>query len=126
MGKLHPRSHRPGGGECMDAVNPQSEFEFLSPVGEILLALLDGPKSANQLYKLVSASQPTVSKRLMYLVDKGLVGSQSNPDDLRMNIYFVTPQGLSLVRERVENAILPALNRRYEKDFSIKSDQAPS
>ncbi len=59
--------------------------------GQIILALADGPRMASEIYTLVRASQPTVSRRLGHLLAEGVLNVRHTPDDRRCNVYSLNP-----------------------------------
>jgi DNA-binding transcriptional ArsR family regulator len=65
--------------------------DLASVDGQIILALADGPLLASEIYALVRASQPTVSRRLGYLLAEGVLSVRHTPDDRRCNVYSLNP-----------------------------------
>lgn len=61
--------------------------DLASVDGQIILALADGPLMASEIYPLVRASQPTVSRRLGQLLAEGVLNVRHTPDDRRCNVY---------------------------------------
>lgn len=59
--------------------------------GQIVLALSEGPLQASEIYASVNASQPTVSRRLGYLLSQCVVTMRHTPDDRRCNVYSLNP-----------------------------------
>jgi DNA-binding transcriptional ArsR family regulator len=71
---------------------PRRDRRDLASVdGQIVLALANGPLQASEIYNYVSASQPTVSRRLGWLLDQGILNVRHAPDDRRYNIYALNP-----------------------------------
>jgi len=69
----------------------QTRRDLASVDGQIVLALTTGPLQATEIYSYVQASQPTVSRRLGYLLDQGVLSVRQTPDDRRCNIYSLNP-----------------------------------
>jgi DNA-binding transcriptional regulator GbsR (MarR family) len=65
--------------------------DLASVDGQIILALADGPLMASEIYTLVRASQPTVSRRLGHLLAEGVLNLRHTPDDRRCNVYSLNP-----------------------------------
>jgi len=67
------------------ASNPNSqahvEKKFRDRTGsaELYMALADGPKSQEELVKILGKSQPTVSKVITHLYESGLIDRVPNP-----------------------------------------------
>jgi len=68
-----------------------SARDLISADGQIILALAAGPLRASELYKFVRASQPTVSRRLGFLISKNVLSMKQTPDDRRCCIYSLNP-----------------------------------
>src|SRR3954466_14893959 len=60
-----------------------------------LLAYVDerGPISVSKIAAVLDVSQPTASRSLQQLEEVGLVARESDPDDGRVVVYAVTPEG---------------------------------
>ena len=65
--------------------------DLASVDGQIILALADGPLMASEIYAVVRASQPTVSRRLGLLLAEGVLNVRHTPDDRRCNVYSLNP-----------------------------------
>lgn len=62
---------------------------LLSVEGQITQILLRGECVAGDIYSHVSASQPTVSKRLARMIDEGKIEHFPSPNDRRFSIYRI-------------------------------------
>lgn len=65
----------------------QDEIELLSTEGQILLCLEDGPKSSHEIYDLVNASNPTVLRRISWLMSISAIEARPSVHDKRVIIY---------------------------------------
>lgn len=64
-----------------------SAKSLLNIEGQILYLLSKSDMVAGDIYKYVSASQPTISKRLARLLDRGVICIEASTSDRRMSIY---------------------------------------
>ena len=65
-------------------------FDYLDTDGKIIRSLVDGPVTAGEIYRVVSASQPVVSKKLARLQDEGIIESRRDAKDRRVVWYSLT------------------------------------
>ena len=61
-----------------------SEHDLLSVEGQLAILLLKSERSASEIYANISASQPTVSKKIARMLDLGMIEVK------RVSIYCVT------------------------------------
>ncbi len=67
---------------------------LVSVDGQIILALGCGPVQASEIYNQVTASQPTVSRRLGDLLERQVLSLRHAPDDRRCSIYALNPRSM--------------------------------
>jgi DNA-binding MarR family transcriptional regulator len=67
-----------------------SEHDLLSVEGQLAILLLKSERSASEIYANISASQPTVSKKIARMLDLGMIEVKSPSGDRRVSIYCVT------------------------------------
>lgn len=107
----------------------RSRRDLVSVDGQIVLALAAGPLQASEIYENVTASQPTVSRRLGWLLRQGVVNMKHAPDDRRCNIYALNPvsmwQGLGndVIRQFHALASLIGSELSLEKDSRARSQK---
>lgn len=63
---------------------------LLTIEGQIIYLLSQSDSIAGEIYKHVSASQPTVSKKLARLLDQGKICIETSQTDRRLSIYKLT------------------------------------
>ena len=69
-------------------------WDYLDTGGQIIKALIDGPVKAGQIYKLVSASQPAISKKLARMQDEGIIEARRDFTDRRVVWYALSDKFL--------------------------------
>jgi DNA-binding MarR family transcriptional regulator len=72
-----------------EAMGAQS---LLTIEGQIIYLLSKEDLVAGEIYKRVSASQPTVSKRLARLLDRGVIIIETSAADRRLSIYKLSDE----------------------------------
>lgn len=65
---------------------------LLTIEGQIIYLLSKENLVAGDIYKRVSASQPTVSKRLARLLDVGIINIETSASDRRLSIYKLSDE----------------------------------
>lgn len=104
---------RPFTGPLRRFSNALGKFAELSPTMPVMQVLAfmvvaqNEGKSLGELGKIANIKQSTMSRYLLDLSDKtrigaagyGLVKRESDPQELRRNMYSLTPKGRLLVRE---------------------------
>ncbi len=60
---------------------------LLTIEGQIIYLLSKSDLMASEIYKVVTASQPTISKRLARLLDRGVISIETSSADRRLSIY---------------------------------------
>ena len=88
------------------AVNPQIIHRFAHVIKEpmrvrIILALVGGPKTVNELVSAMSLKQPTISNHLRVLTDNNMVKRRR---DGRMAYYSLTSKKISRALEAIMRA----------------------
>lgn len=84
----------------MEKLNLTTGQSLLTIEGQIIYLLSKSNMVAGEIYKSVSASQPTVSKRLSRLLDLGTICIETSSADRRLSIYKLSDayrQGLGFV-----------------------------
>ena len=65
-------------------------WDYLDTGGQIIKILVDGPVTAGEFYKKVSASQPVISKKLAKMESEGIIESRRDRDDRRVVWYALS------------------------------------
>lgn len=68
-----------------------SKLALFSIEGQIVVLLLRRDAYATELYKEVMASQPTISKKISELLNKGIIIAEGSEGDRRLVIYSLSP-----------------------------------
>lgn len=74
----------------MSIAEKYCEHNLLSIEGQITFFLMECGRSAGDIYEHVSASQPTISKKIARLLDQGIIELKPSAGDRRVSIYVVT------------------------------------
>jgi len=64
--------------------------EYLDTEGRIIMMLARGAVTAGEIYRLIGASQPAVSKKLARLQDKGVISCERDSKDRRVVWYALS------------------------------------
>lgn len=68
------------------------EHELLTVEGQITLLLVEGEKTAGDIYLSVKASQPTISKKIARMLDQGMIEQRTSARDRRVPIYSISEE----------------------------------
>lgn len=64
--------------------------QYLDTEGRIILMLAKGAVTAGEIYRVIGASQPAISKKLARLQDKGVIDSERDSKDRRIVWYALS------------------------------------
>jgi len=73
--------------------------ELLSIEGQVVALLLNGDKFAGDIYRSVSATQTTVSRKIARLVSLGRIEQISDQVDRRRTIYRLSKRYINILQE---------------------------
>ena len=89
-------------------INGFSESDLLTVEGQITLVLIRGPRPAGDIYGSVTASQPTVSRKISRLLDQGILEVAISTQDRRVPIYNLSERIRVFLRQsEIMNDIFP-------------------
>src|ERR1700722_19785042 len=89
--------------------------------GGLLLTLLDGPKRITELAETEALAQPTVTKLVDKLQQRGLVIRRRSADDGRVVLVSISPEGRKMVeasRSQVRALMREALQALSDNELS--------
>ena len=88
------------------------EIELFSVEGQILLSLATGPKSSHEIYAVVRASNPTVLRRISWLMSIKAIEARPSVQDKRIIIYSLNEFSPDLARRlgKIRDAVAEGEN----------------